>query len=124
MVYSERLLVFNKELDLICLPVLIGEISLWTANNEGTIFYLQTNGIIRGFNYKKKQFIVETSLAYLCSVSEDAEPMNELPIKCLKVYDGDGEKLHVELEKTGIKYFYCRNTKSWTELNFRNGLFR
>lgn len=88
-IYSQRLIVFNHSLDIISLPFLIGDISLWAANNQGSIFYLQTNGMIRGFNFKTKKFITETTLGYICA-KDSAEPIEVLPISSMKVYDNDG----------------------------------
>lgn len=62
---NDKLFVFDFNLKLIELPCFLGNISHFTANNSGTVYYMTTNGFIRGFNYIKHESICETSAAYL-----------------------------------------------------------
>jgi hypothetical protein len=62
---SEKLFIFDLELCAEELPCYLGDVCNFCANNSGTVYYMLSNGLIRGFNYLKHEYILETSIAYL-----------------------------------------------------------
>ena len=83
------------------------------------------NGLIRGFNYITRQFITETSIAYICQNNQSPDqPITELPINSLKVYDRDSGNIHIEMKENGVRYFFSRESSVWEEMDFQNGSYR
>lgn len=78
------------------------------------------NGDIKGFNFKRKQFISQTSIA--CLLPKDYnEPTN--PLSLFMVLDDDEDRLHVQLNSDLKRFFYDKATETWREFNIEEGLY-
>lgn len=119
---ADKLFIFDSDLKAVELPCFIGEVCNFTVNNEGVLFYMTSNGLIKGFNYIKHEFILETSAAYLLMTEEPGE-INFNPFSVFTVFDSDSNRLHVELKSNLSRYFYCKDSNSWVEFNFEEGFY-
>lgn len=101
------------------LPVYIGEVAMYTYNNEGMFYFMLTNGWIRGFLLQsmsdrgtnisagtnvgkdgERNVWVETSAAYLFMSPQEGVEITANPFSMFAVYDNDNCRLHVEVKNS------------------------
>ena len=56
-VNQNSLHIYDYGLHPLDLPIFIGEIVDFTANDDGDVYFMLSNGKIRGFNFIKRQFL-------------------------------------------------------------------